>query len=62
MHDKYVIGKTLPVKDKKMVVPIFGRFDYYVWDTKVHDWVCVSFKEYKRLKKHGRDVMYLRKE
>ena len=44
-----------------MVVPVFGRFEFYVWDTKLHDWVKVSREEYKSLEKKGRDVMYLKK-
>jgi len=44
-----------------MTVPIFGRFDFYVWDTKLHDWVKVSRREYEILNAKGRDVMYLKK-
>jgi len=42
------------------VVPIFGSFNYYVWDTALHKWLRITRKEYNTLKKAGRDVMYLR--
>ena len=42
------------------LLPIFGRYVCYVWDTKLHKWIKVTRQEYRKQKAHGRDVMYLR--
>jgi len=44
-----------------VVLPVFGGFEYYVWDTKIYDWVQVSRREFNKLQRSGRDVIFFKK-
>ena len=43
------------------VVPILGRYEYFVWDTDVYEWVQVSRREFNKLQRSGRDVIFFKK-